>query len=186
MCVETVVGVKLLPDFECFWVCIHSGIGHFIMWIELFHSRRLTGFLTVAAVMGWVLLIFLTAFNINPVQAQEDAEATANSTVATPEPEATPFSNLLTQLAAPTATDGPEPSATPTGVNSTGSVTASPLTLNAVDAMATITAQQDQITALQNELAAAQGDNGATLYAVIIIIVGFLLAFGVFFGLRRG
>ena len=59
-------------------------------------------------------------------------------------------------------------------------------TLSSADALATITSQAAQIKALQDQLAANQGDKGATLYAVVIIVIGILLAFGVFFGLRRG
>ena len=52
-----------------------------------------------------------------------------------------------------------------------------------------IQAQADQLLAqnktLQDQLASAQADKGATLYAVVIVVVGVLLAFAIFFGLRR-
>lgn len=61
------------------------------------------------------------------------------------------------------------------------------------DVLATAAAAEQQIAELQaeisrlnTELAAAQSDNGATLFALVIIVVGVLIALGVFFGLRRG
>jgi len=39
--------------------------------------------------------------------------------------------------------------------------------------------------ALQETAASAQSDKGATLYALVIVVIGLLLAFAVFFGLRR-
>ena len=61
------------------------------------------------------------------------------------------------------------------------------------DALATAAAAQataDQLLtenkSLQDQLASAQTDKGATLYAIVIVVIGALLAFGVFFGLRRG
>ena len=42
-----------------------------------------------------------------------------------------------------------------------------------------------QNKSLQDQLAAAQTDKGATLYAIVIVVIGALLAFAVFFGLRR-
>jgi hypothetical protein len=39
--------------------------------------------------------------------------------------------------------------------------------------------------ALQEAAASAQSDKGATLYALIIVVIGLMLAFAVFFGLRR-
>ena len=60
------------------------------------------------------------------------------------------------------------------------------------DALATAAAAQsaaDQLRSenksLQDQLASAQTDKGATLYAIVIVVIGALLAFGVFFGLRR-
>jgi hypothetical protein len=42
-----------------------------------------------------------------------------------------------------------------------------------------------EIESLRSDLAAAQVDNGATTFALVIIVVGMLLALAVFFGLRR-
>jgi len=39
--------------------------------------------------------------------------------------------------------------------------------------------------ALQETAASAQSDKGATLYALVIVVIGLMLAFAVFFGLRR-
>lgn len=61
-----------------------------------------------------------------------------------------------------------------------------------VDIQATANAAQAQIVLLEAEreglraeLAASQSDNGATTFAIVIIVLGVLLATAVFFGLRR-
>lgn len=61
-----------------------------------------------------------------------------------------------------------------------------------VDVQATANAAQAQITRLEAErdsllsdLEASRTDNGATTFALVIIVVGVLLALAVFFGLRR-
>ena len=60
------------------------------------------------------------------------------------------------------------------------------------DALATSAAaisEADRLRAenktLQETAASAQSDKGATLYALVIVVIGLLLAFAVFFGLRR-
>ncbi len=49
----------------------------------------------------------------------------------------------------------------------------------------TVTVLQADVERLTTELEASQADNGATTFAVVIIVVGILLALAVFFGLRR-
>ena len=120
------------------------------------------------------------------VHAEGNAEATASQTPSPLAPAKTSFANALTQLAAPTATEGTDLSPRATSTLSIANNTASSIGLNESDALATITAQQVQIKALQDQLASVQGDKGATLYAVVIIAIGALLAFAVFFGLKRG
>ena len=81
-----------------------------------------------------------------------------------------------------------------TTVESTAETTAeSTVALTTGDALATAAAAQsaaDQLRtenkSLQDQLASAQTDKGATLYAIVIVVIGVLLAFAVFFGLRRG
>ena len=126
-------------------------------------------------------------FNITRILAQGETAtaATLNATSSTVQPSASPFANVLTQLAAPTATNGPAVSATAAKATVTPIPSATGSLLSAADAMATITAQQTQIKSLQDQLSAGQGDKGATLYALVIIVIGLLLAFAVFFGLRR-
>ena len=51
---------------------------------------------------------------------------------------------------------------------------------------ATADSLQTENKSLQDQLAAAETDKGATLYAIVIVVIGALLAFAVFFGLRRG
>jgi hypothetical protein len=131
--------------------------------------------ISAAVIMTLGILSFLPVINTNRVQAQGNAQATAE-----------PFQNALTLIAAPTATEGPTLSVTATNEVPATEVTASSSALSASDAMATITNQQAQIKALQDQLASKQGDNGATLYAVVIIALGIILAFAVFFGLKRG
>ena len=53
------------------------------------------------------------------------------------------------------------------------------------DALATAEQLRAENKTLQDQLASAQTDKGATLYAIVIVVIGALLAFGVFFGLRR-
>lgn len=97
-----------------------------------------------------------------------------------------------------TATDRPFPAAATSAVEATEEATAvlveaetTPELLLA-DIQATASAAQAQIVQLESErdglkteLEASQADNGATTFALVIIVVGVLLAFAVFFGLRR-
>ncbi len=156
------------------------------MWFLLSRSRTYTGSLiTAALIAGLCILSGSMTINTNLVWAEETAELTENQALTTPN-EKTPYANALTQLAAPTATEGPTIAETATSGIPTNELTATPLPLSASDAIATITNQQAQIKALQDQLASTQGDKGATIYAVVIIVIGTLLAFAVFFGLRRG
>ena len=143
----------------------------------------------------WISVVFIICLGIlsiarvgstNMVHAEGNAEATASQTPSPLAPAKTSFANALTQLAAPTATEGTDLSPRATSTLSIANNTASSIGLNESDALATITAQQVQIKALQDQLASVQGDKGATLYAVVIIAIGALLAFAVFFGLKRG
>ena len=126
-----------------------------------------------------VILGILSVTSVNLVQAQINAEAAT-------ETPTKPFQNALTRMAAPTATEGPTLAVTATSKVPTTEVTTTPPVLSASDALGTITSQQVQIKALQDQLVSKQGDNGATLYAVVIIAFGIILAFAVFFGLKRG
>lgn len=66
------------------------------------------------------------------------------------------------------------------------------LNLSVDNALATAAAAEQTVTNLQADverltadLEASQADNGATTFALVIIVVGMLLALAVFFGLRR-
>jgi hypothetical protein len=95
----------------------------------------------------------------------------------------------------PAATDRPFPEATAAVQSSEATAEATveataPLTIdNAIATAAAAQSEADQLRAenktLQDQLASAQVDNGATLYAVVIVVIGILLALAVFFGLRR-
>lgn len=151
------------------------------------HKHTFTGiWISVVLIIGLGLLSIARVGNTNFVRAEGNAEATESQTPSPLQPAKTSFANALTQLAAPTATEGTDLSPTATSTLSIPNSAASSIGLNESDALATITAQQVQIKALQDQLASAQGDKGATVYAVVIIAIGALLAFAVFFGLKRG
>jgi hypothetical protein len=127
-------------------------------------------------------------FNITRTlaQAQATTAVTVNATSSVVQPSASPFANVLTQLAAPTATNGPPVSATVARATATPEASATTgAILSAADAMATITAQQAQIKSLQDQLSPGQSNKSATQYALVIIVIGLGLAFAIFFGLRR-
>lgn len=106
-----------------------------------------------------------------------------------------------------TSTDRPFPVAKATATESSSAVPTSESTENPdangvnteitpqlllADVQATANAAQAQITQLEAErvslladLEASQTDNGATIFALVIIVIGMLLALAVFFGLRR-
>lgn len=123
---------------------------------------------------------------------------------ATPEAQSTPTERPFpgqAQSAPATATDRPFPgqaqsapataTTAPVTPKSTEETDATP-ELSVDDALATASAAQaevgrlqERVTSLSTELEAAQSDNGATLFALVIIGIGVLLALAVFFGLRR-
>ncbi len=151
------------------------------------HKHTFTGiWISVVLIIGLGVLSIARVGNTNFVRAEGNAEATESQTPSPLPPAKTSFANALTQLAAPTATEGTDLSPTATSTLSIANSAASSIGLNESDALATITAQQVQIKVLQDQLASAQGDKGATVYAVAIIAIGALLAFAVFFGLKRG
>ncbi len=131
-----------------------------------------------------------------PVGAQDD-EATSRpfpgtgSTTATAEatdqapvrPTDRPFPVAATQ--AVSATNAPASVTTEATAEGTAALTLD----NAVATSAAAQAEADKLRnenkSLQDQLASAQADKGATLYAIVIVVVGVLLALGVFFGLRR-
>ena len=166
---------------------ISSGNDQLTMSPRKSHKHTFTGiWIGVILIIGLGILSIARVGNTNFVRAEGNAEATDSQTPASSQPAKASFANALTQLAAPTATEGTDLSPTATSTLSIANSTASSIGLNESDALATITAQQVQIKALQDQLASAQGDKGATLYAVVIIAIGALLAFAVFFGLKRG
>jgi len=144
--------------------------------------------LSLCLLMGVLLLPLI-------VLAQEptDRPFPAAAATATVEPTDRPF-----PAAQANATDRPFPAA----ATATGEVTESsdeqevdveitPELLLA-DVQATANAAQAQITQLEAErdsllsdLESSRTDNGATTFALVIIVVGVLLALAVFFGLRR-
>lgn len=134
---------------------------------------------STAVIIALGILSFASVTNTYRANAQGSSEVTTQTPTV-------PFQNALTLMAAPTVTAGPTLSVTATTGVPTTELTANPPAPGVSDAMATITSQQTQIKALQDQLASKQGDNGATLYAVVIIVLGVLLAFAVFFGLKRG
>jgi len=112
-----------------------------------------------------------------PASASPSSEQTAE------QPTERPFPSVRATTQSATATSETTAEAT--------SESTAELTMG--DALATASAAQseaDQLRtqnqSLQDQLASAQTDKGATLYAIVIVVIGVLLAFAVFFGLRRG
>jgi hypothetical protein len=163
-----------------------------IMGQETHFMKNQYGAYAIGILLVAVLLVAV------PVMAQGDAEPTdrpfpAVAATATVEPTDRPF-----PAAQATATDRPFPIAATAAVEptaspdvSTADEEATPELLMA-DVLATADASQvelarlkAEIESLRSDLAAAQVDNGATTFALVIIVVGMLLALAVFFGLRR-
>lgn len=91
-----------------------------------------------------------------PTAATTDPEATANTAINASDAEATP-ELLLADVQA---------------------------TANAAEAR--VAQLESERESLRTELEASQADNGATTFALAIIVIGVVLALAVFFGLRRG
>ncbi len=106
------------------------------------------------------------------------AADTAGSAEVTP--TVRPFPSAVPTTAAPESATGSASVATA----STAAAQQTP-TLTNGDAMATITAMQSENKDLQDKLASAQGDKGATLYALVVVVIGLAFAFAVFFGLKQ-
>ncbi|MEO8392187.1 MAG: hypothetical protein ABI700_04265 [Chloroflexota bacterium] len=122
-----------------------------------------------------------------PTQRPFPARATATPDTATVETTADVVQGQPTERSFPVRATANSPTAT---VETTAEAT---VVLTTGDALATASAAQvtaaqlvTENKSLQDQLAAAQTDKGATLYAIVIVVIGALLAFGVFFGLRRG
>lgn len=105
------------------------------------------------------------------------------------EPTDRPFPGSATAAAEPTERAFP---ATTTAADAIVAATSVTLEPQAADIQATAGAALAQVAQLQIERAellqqldAAQTDNNATLFALVIIIIGVILALAVFFGLRR-
>ena len=113
-----------------------------------------------------------------------------------------PFPVIATRTPAPTSiqpTDRPFPAAASraatvaaTATETAESTEEGTAELTTGDALATASAAQATVAqlstenkSLKDQLDAAQTDKGATLYAIVIVVIGTLLAFAVFFGLRR-
>ncbi|NWG16231.1 MAG: hypothetical protein HXY41_06305 [Chloroflexi bacterium] len=140
------------------------------------------------------LLCFLMGVLLLPlvVLAQEptDRPFPAAAVTATVEPTDRPF-----PAAQATATDRPFPAAATATVEATerSDVTVEATSeLLLADVQATADAAQARITQLEaerdrllSELEASRTDNGAATFALVVIVVGVLLALAVFFGLRR-
>ncbi len=96
-------------------------------------------------------------------------------------PTERPFPSAVPTTPAPASATGAAPAATaPAAV----AVQQTP-TLTNDSAVATITAMQAENKNLQDELASAQGDKGATVYALVVVVIGLAFAFAVFFGLKQ-
>jgi cobalamin biosynthesis Mg chelatase CobN len=118
-------------------------------------------------------------------------------TLAQDEPTDRPFPTSVPQTESATVAVSPSTvSATNTpAAGSTQSATqsatqASTLTIDnikstSVAAQAQVEQLRAQNKALQDTVNSAQNDKGATLYALVIVVIGLMLAFAVFFGLRR-
>lgn len=144
--------------------------------------------LSVIAGLLIVLSLGLSA-RFSPVRtsfAQGEPSAQPSQTVLPTRPTNTPFANVLTQIANPKSSSSPTASTTPP-VDSSTETRAAPAvaTLDAESAAATITALQSENQDLRDKLASTSTDEGATLYALVIVVIGLLLAFAVFFGLKR-
>ena len=159
----------------------------------MMRSRKHCTRALITVLMGALIAIGVgligVPFNITRSLAQAEATTavTQNATSPAALPSVSPFANVLTQLAAPTATNGPPVSATVARatVTATPEASATDAILSAADAMATISAQQAQIKSLQDQLGPGQSNRSATQYALVIIVIGLGLAFAIFFGLRR-
>lgn len=79
-----------------------------------------------------------------------------------------------------------EPTATVTDAETTPELLIADIQATADAAQAQIVQLETERDSLLTELEASQTDNGATTFALVIIVIGVLMALGVFFGLRRG
>ncbi len=113
------------------------------------------------------------------------AADTAGSAEVTP--TVRPFPSAVPKTATPeSATSSVSAATAAAAIGAVTAVAARQMpTLSSDSAMATITAMQAETKDLQDKLASAQGDKGATLYALVVVLVGLALSFGVFFGLRH-
>ncbi len=120
--------------------------------------------------------------------------AAATNAATAEAPTQRPFPGIVRATAVPMAAAAATSVPATTAVAETGKSTAEATAeLTTGDALATASAAQATADSLQTEnkslqdqLAAAETDKGATLYAIVIVVIGLLLAFAVFFGLRRG
>lgn len=99
-------------------------------------------------------------------------------------PTTRPFPSAVPKTIAPESATSAGSAATATVVATASAVPQTP-TLSSDSALATITAMQAETKDLQDKLASAQGDKGATLYAIVVVVIGVVLSSGVFFGLKR-
>lgn len=145
--------------------------------------------LCLCLLMGVLLLLPLVLLAQEPT----DRPFPTAAVTATVEPTDRPF-----PIAQATATDRPFPAAATSTVEVTESSNGQAVDeeatpeLGLADVQATANAAQAQITQLEAErdsllsdLEASRTDNGATTFALVIIVVGVLLSLAVFFGLRR-
>ena len=115
---------------------------------------------------------------------------TVQATVASGgEPTVRPFPTAIPKTVTLESTTGPSSGATvasgSSGATAVATAATATPTLTIDNAMSTIAAIQSENKDLQDKLASAQTDKGATLYAIVIVVIGLVLAFAVFFGLSR-
>ncbi len=131
--------------------------------------------------MNWRLLPIVFVFCLGLISIP----SVTHNVLAQDEPTDVPFPTSVTTATA-NATAKTTLEAT---VEVTAESTAALTIDNALATSAAAISESDRLRtenkALQETAAAAQSDKGATLYALVIVVIGLLLAFAVFFGLRR-
>lgn len=124
-----------------------------------------------------------------PTDRPFPAIATRTPTSAPPtssQPTDRPFPGAANRSATATATVAAAVTAAAEATEeATANLTTGDALATAAAAQATTAQLSSENKSLQDQLDAAQTDKGATLYAIVIVVIGALLAFAVFFGLRR-
>lgn len=137
-----------------------------------------------------LLLLFMSVLPVFAQGAEPTDRPFPGQSQPAEQPTDRPFPGQSTTAATAEPTNVPDAASESAEAETTPEEEVDALTLD--EAVATIAAVEQQVTALQAEvtrltadLEASESDNGATTFALVIIGVGLILAFAVFFGLRR-